>query len=73
MKLTKREKKMEALFNTIEYDADTMPTITMEIDDSEFLMEDVTFEELNNFKSANALPMEWSQGEVEGWLDQQIK
>ncbi len=65
--------KLNDLFNAINYDADTMPEISQEIGESgNFLLEDVTEENLANLKTANNLPADMEQGNVEAWLDKQV-
>jgi len=64
--------KLEKLFNRIIYDADTMPEISLDIDDG-IIFEGATNEELKAFKKANYLPQDMEQGNVETWMDKIAK
>lgn len=66
-----KEQKLEAAYNAINYDGDTMPELEYETGTG-FIFEGVTAQNLAAFKKANNLPDEMQQGEVEAWIDKKV-
>lgn len=66
--MTKYEKMIELAGNSVEYNADTMPSLEWE-EGTGFFFEDATSEELKEFAKANNLPLNSEQSELEGFID----